>query len=307
MIVFSTKRFDYLAGQICELGGFRVGGVEHRDFPDGEHYHRIANDVYGQDAVLVGGTITDRDALELYDLASGLVQERVRTLTLLIPYFGYSTMERAIRGGEIVTAKVRARLLSSIPHASRGNRLVLLDLHSVGITYYFEGVTHAVHLTARPVIVEAARRIARTGFVVASADAGRAKWVERLANDLDVDVNYVFKRRGADGRTQVTAVSAEVEGRPVIIYDDMIRTGGSILQAAEAYRQAGAASVAAIATHGVFPGDALERMRASGLLTEVVCTNSHPRAVELAEKAGGFLKLESVAGVFTEFLRQEPP
>lgn len=306
MVLFTTRRYAYLGRDVCRIGGFGSGLVEHKEFPDGERYHRILEDMTGEDAVLIGGTVSNDDTLELYDLASGLVAERVRSLTLMIPYFGYSTMERAVRTGEIVTAKNRARLLSSIPHATRGNRVVLMDLHSEGLSHYFEGGIHPVHLSARPIVVEAARRIGGPDCVLASADAGRAKWVESLANQLDVPVNFVFKRRGLDGHTQVTAVSAEVEGKRVIIYDDMIRTGGSIVHAAEAYLAAGAASVAAIATHGVLPGDSLDKMRASGVLTEVVCTNTHPRAVELAAGSNGFLKVESVAELLARFLQRQP-
>jgi ribose-phosphate pyrophosphokinase len=94
-----------------------LGKVEVKDFPDGERYQRIVSDISDKDVILVAGTISDQDTLELYDLACALVKYGARSLDLVIPYFGYSTMERSVKRGEVVTAKTRARLLSSIPWA----------------------------------------------------------------------------------------------------------------------------------------------------------------------------------------------
>ena len=115
----------------------------------------------------------------------------------------------------------------------------------------------------------------------------------------DSNAAFVYKRRHGDGRTEVTAVNACVEGQNVVIYDDMIRSGGSLIGAARAYREAGAARIWAVATHGVLPGDALARLRESGLFERVVCTDSHPRARALA---CDFLRVESVAPIFAEQL-----
>src|SRR5262249_38194283 len=152
-----------------------------------------------------------------------------RRLTLVVPYFGYSTMERAVTAGEVVTAKTRALLLSSIPPAPSGNSALLLDLHSEGLPFYFEGGLVPIHIYATPVVLDAARRLGGEDFVLACVDAGRAKWVQSLANDLGVPASFVFKRRLDAATTEVTAVSAHVRGKPVVIYDDMIRTGGSLL------------------------------------------------------------------------------
>jgi phosphoribosylpyrophosphate synthetase len=125
---------------LCEVDS---GDVETSFFPDGERYSRIMTSVDGREVVVIGGTISDADTLELYDLASAIVKYGARRLTVVIPYFGYSTMERAVKRGEIVTAKTRARLLSSIPQAGAPNRVLLLDLHAEGIPYYFVGAARA--------------------------------------------------------------------------------------------------------------------------------------------------------------------
>jgi ribose-phosphate pyrophosphokinase len=298
-LVFSTATYGYLGDAIAKHGGWEHGVITRKTFPDGEHYLRIDTDPADRDVILVGGTSDDQTTLELYDLACGLVTGGAYRLRLVIPFYGYSTMERGVRPGEIVTAKTRARLLSSIPMASRGTQVFMLDLHVASIAYYFEGGIRTIHVYGKSLVTAAARRLGGDDFVLACTDAGRAKWVESLANDLNVEAAFVYKRRLDGSSTEVTGVSAQVAGRRVVIYDDMIRTGGSLLGAAQAYKDAGAIQIDAIATHGLFPADSLAKIQASGLLGRVVVTDSHPRAVALAND---FLHVDSTAQLLTEHL-----
>ncbi len=299
-LIFSTAAYDYLAQSIAKLGCWELGLLERQSFPDGENYRRIVTDPADRDVILVGGTVDDSAALELFDLACGLVNYGAYRMRLVIPYFGYSTMERASKPGEIVTAKTRARVLSSIPMASRGTQVFLLDLHVGAIAHYFEGGIRPIHVYGKDVVTSSARRLGGNDFVLACTDAGRAKWVESLAKDLAVDAAFVYKRRHSGTDTEVTGVSANVTGKHVIIYDDMIRTGGSLINAARVYRDNGATKIDAIATHGVFPADSLARIQASGLFGQVITTDSHPRAVALA---GEFLRVESIDTLLTEHLK----
>jgi ribose-phosphate pyrophosphokinase len=299
-LVFSIGSYDYLAEAMCAGSGWQRGEIERKTFPDGERYRRAVTDVTDRDVVVIGGTVDDASTLELYDLASGLVTYGAYRLTMVIPYYGYSTMERAVRPGEIVTAKTRACVLSSIPAASRGNQVFLVDLHVSSIAHYFEGPIRPVHVYGKGVVLDACRRLGGGDFVLACTDAGRAKWVESLANDLGVDAAFVFKRRLDGRRTEVTGVSAQVAGKKVVIYDDMIRTGGSLINAARAYRDAGAAGIDAVATHGVLPGDSADRLRETGLFGKIVVTDSHPRAVAVRSD---FVEVDSIAGVLVEHLR----
>lgn len=302
-LVFSIGGFAPFADRLAALGGWPRGAVETRHFPDGERYQRILSDPAGQKTILVGGTIGDAETLELYDLACALAKYGAARLELIVPYFGYSTMERAVKSGEVVTAKTRARLLSAIPPAAHGNRVFFLDLHSEGIPHYLEGALAACHVYGKPFVMEAARQLAGQDFVLASTDAGRAKWVQSLAEDLAVPASFVLKRRLDDGSTRVAAVSAHVHNRHVIIYDDLIRTGGSLLQAAQAYLEAGATRVDAIATHAPLPGSSLERIRASGLIGAIHSTDSHPRAAALA---GDYLTVHEAAPLFHQALLSHP-
>jgi ribose-phosphate pyrophosphokinase len=297
-LVFALPEYRGMQQTLC-AAGHEAGALEVEYFPDGERYMRIATPVDGREVVLVGGTTCDAATLMLFDLGCALVRYGARRLTLVLPYYGYATMERAVRPGEVVTAKTRAALLSAIPMASYGNRILLLDLHAEGIPHYFEGGLTAFHVYAKPVLRRAITRLGGDDFVLACTDAGRAKWVESLANDVGVTAAFVFKRRHDGSRTEVTALDAQVQGKRVIIYDDMIRTGGSLIGAARAYLRAGAASLAAVTTHGLFPGDALRRVRDAGVFDAIVCTDSHPRALELA---GEGLVVEPVADLFLPYL-----
>lgn len=303
-LVFSTPAYAYLGERVCRAGRFDAGRVERQTFPDGERYQRIASSVEGRDVALLGGTSSDAACLDLFDLACGLVKEGCRTLAIVIPYFGYSTMERASRRGEVVAAKNRARLLSAIPLAPNGTRVALLDLHAEGITHYFEGGLVPTHLYAKPLVLAAAREYGGRRFVMACVDSGRAKWVESLANDLRVPVSFVFKRRLDGRRTEVVAVSADVRGKAVVIYDDMIRTGGSLLAAARAYRDAGAKRITAIATHGVFAEGSLAELEGSRLFDRLVVTDSHPAAVAAESR---FVTVARIAPLLVEYLQGAHP
>ncbi len=301
-LFFSNEGYEPLAEAVCDAVGGEPGVIERRHFPDGERYQRLVTPVLDRDVVLVGGTVGDSATLSLYDVACAVVKYGARRLTMVVPYFGYSTMERATRPGEVVTAKTRARLLSAVPTAAAGNRLLLLDLHSEGIPHYFEGGVTALHMDARAALIEVIREAGGADFVIGSTDTGRAKSIESLANELGVDAAIILKRRISGSDTQVVAVTAEVAGRTVVIYDDMVRTGSSLLGAGRTYRDAGATSLVAVCTHGVFPDGAYQRLRDSGLFQQIVATDSHPNAVALAS-AG--LRVVTVAGVIAAHLNGE--
>ncbi len=301
-LLFASRSYQQLGHRLADEAGLELGEVEAREFPDGEHYRRIVTDCRGRDVVLLAGTTSDTDTLALYDIACAAVYYGARRLSILLPFYGYSTMERATKPGEVVTAKTRARLLSSIPDAALGNEIIMLDLHVEGITHYFEGSMRPRHVSARGLISDVARGLGGDDFVLACTDAGRAKWVEALGNELDVSCAFAYKRRIDGSSTEVVGVSEHVVGKRVVIYDDMIRTGSSLMGAARAYMDAGATDVSAVTTHGVFPGAALNALEDSGLFSAIACTDSHPRASALA---GDFLRVHSISTLFTSALHKQ--
>jgi ribose-phosphate pyrophosphokinase len=282
-LLFSTSSYTYLEPEFLAAGEFDRGEVERKMFPDGERYLRVVSDVWGRDVVLLGGTPGDLDWLELYDLGCGIARSGARSLALVMPYFGYSTMERAVKKGEVVVAKTRARLVSSIPACEGGTRVFLFDLHTDGIEFYFDDRMLTRHIYGAPLVTQKIREVmGDREFVLGACDAGRAKWVQSLARDLHVEPAFVYKRRDStSGATAVTGVNADVKGREVMVYDDMIRTGSSLVQAGRAYLAAGASKVHAIASHIVLPDDSYEKIKASGVFATILGTSSHPGSQKL--------------------------
>jgi ribose-phosphate pyrophosphokinase len=285
-LLFSIPSYEYLEPGFLAAGDFEQGKTERKYFPDGERYLRITSDLWGRDVVLLGGTPTDIDWLEVFDLASGIARGGARSLAIVIPYFGYQTMERAVRPGEVVVAKTRARLLSSIPAPEGGTRFFLFDLHTDGIEFYLDDRVLTRHIYGAPMITKKIQeRMGDTPFVLGACDAGRAKWVQSLARVLGVEPAFVYKSRDSkSGALAVTGVNADVKGKEVVVYDDMIRTGSSLVQAAKSYLSAGATKVHAIASHLVLPGDALAKLHASGVFTSIMGTDSHPGSQKLPKE-----------------------
>ena len=148
--------------------------------------------------------------------------------------------------------------------------------------------------TTNTVVVETDK--ATQAFVLASTDAGRMKWIESLARDLGILPAFAYKHRDGDS-TETLGVSGPVKGKFVVIYDDMIRTGGSLKNAALAYKAAGAIGMAVVSTHGIFPGDALKMLKETGLFTKIVVTDSLPRPEALLPEFADFLEVETVASL----------
>jgi len=291
MIIFSTQKYTYLKERILKKSEAIDGQVEVKYFPDGERYQRILTEVDDQQVNIIGGTVSDSDTLELYDLACAAVKYGADTLNIFVPYFGYSTMERAVKKGEVVTAKTRARLLSSIPAANKTNNIFLFDLHTEGLPHYFEGNIKPHHIYCKDIIINTCRELAGEDFIIACTDSGRAKWVESLANEMKVNAAFVFKRRISGESTEITGINADVKGKLVIIYDDMIRTGGSLIKAAQAYKEGGATAIFAITTHALFDHTILDKIKSTNLFTKIVCTDTHSSVIDIQDN---FLIIKSI-------------
>jgi ribose-phosphate pyrophosphokinase len=148
-LLFTIPSYAYLEPSFLAASDFEHGVIERKNFPDGERYLRILPDLYGRDVVLLGGTPTDPDWLDVFDLACGIARGGARSLAIVMPYFGYATMERAVKPGEVVVAKTRARLLSAIPAPEGGTHLYLFDLHTDGIEFYLDDRILSRHVRPR--------------------------------------------------------------------------------------------------------------------------------------------------------------
>jgi ribose-phosphate pyrophosphokinase len=298
--IFATTNYEYMKDLIMQKdSSIKLGGLKRKEFEDGERNYVLAIEtVKNQDVILVGGTATDKDTLELFDLGSALVKYGAKSLKIICPYFGYSTMERAVANGEIVMAKTRARIISAIPVSSGGNEIILFDLHSEGIPHYFEGNIVSRHFYGKQFVQQSIDDIVGVdsldNYVLASTDAGRAKWVESLGRDFLMKTAFVYKQRVSGSDVKLSGINADVKGKNVIVYDDMIRSGGSLLNAIEAYRDAGADKIYVIATHGVFTPSFYKKDWSC--VSGMYCTNSHPNA--LNDKLN--VKVIDISGYFIE-------
>lgn len=303
--LLSSNKYVYLKKNMLKIDArFTDITVKSQTFPDGEHYFCIENskEISGKPAVYICGTVDDASVLEAYNLGCTLVREGCSELHMVLPYFGYSTMERAVKNGEVVSAKNIARLFSSMPTAAQGNHIYMIDLHSLGTQYYFEGSIHPVHLTTQSVIDKIIRDITPLGkkTVLASADMGRAKWIEKMSNRLQMPGAYIMKKRISGSETQVEALNADVKNCDVIIFDDMIRSGSSIINAASAYKQIGAKDIYVVCVHGIFVDGAVENLRQCGFIKSVFCTNTHANAVSCNND---FVKVYDIAEVISTGLK----
>ncbi len=305
VILVSTATSLPFATRLGAALGLDVSPIDRQDFPDGEHYLRFPLSerlgLLGRHVVIVAATESGTSIDEVYRLGSAAIKYGARTLVMVLPYFGYSTMERATRPGEVVSAKTVARMLSVIPPAPEGNYVLLMDLHASGIVHYFEGPLVALELYAEPKIVAAIEALGLSDLCLASTDMGRAKWVETFANHLDAPVALIHKKRLSGSQTKVSFVVGDVAGKNVVLFDDMIRTGGSLIQAAEAYLAGGAKSVHAAATHLVLPPGTIERLEASPI-ARIIGTDTHPNHALVAGRQR--FQVVGVADVFAEVVRK---
>ena len=300
--ILSSQKYEYLKRNILKQGAcFDDVEIETETFPDGEHYWKIVNpeQLRHKPAVYIAGTVDDESIFELYNVAATLVREQCSSLHIVIPYFGYSTMERAVKEGEVVTAKNIANLISSIPQAPLGNFVYMMDLHSLGTQYYFENTIHPVHLTSWSVIKDMLLQFGKD-IVLASTDMGRAKWVEKMGNELHLETAYIMKKRISGSKTEVVALNAEVKDKNIVIFDDMIRSGTSLIHAAEAYKNAGAKDVYVITVHGIFVSGALQKLKSCGYIKKILCTNTHLNAHQIQDD---FVKVYDISTVITERIK----
>ncbi len=275
-LVFSTKSYDYLAQEIVKLKKLSLGGVERKRFPDEEIYLRITDDIAGKDILLIAGTCTDTDTLELIELSFQFVSLGCARLVVFIPYYAYGTMERGSQRGEIVRAKTRARILSLIPQALRGTEVFLFEPHTEGLPYYFENGHRARSVSAESTLTKfvKSRLIKDKELILASVDFGKAKLVHRIAKTLDLEAIYCGKIRKQGSKVETFTEKFDVRGKKVLLIDDMVRTGSSLAAAAKNLRQSGAKEVEALVVHAP-----VKPTKAIAGLKRITFSNSHPNSM----------------------------
>ncbi len=272
VLLTANEASEPLARKLAAELAVPFSGMHRQRFTDGEIYHAFTDPVAGKDLIIVGATPDDGSLQELIDLIDGARYWNADSVNVVVPFLGYSTMERAKpASGELPKGITRTRQI----FRARPDFVFFVDLHSEAVLHAHAGDISTFHIQTGPLFVERIRQLHLANFVLVSPDYGRSKWVAGMASQLGCPHTAADKDRFAMDRTMVNQVSSVVQGKTAIIVDDMIRTGGSIAQTAQRCREAGAEKVLAMATHLVLCGEARQRFRQSGI-DKVLGTDTYP-------------------------------
>jgi ribose-phosphate pyrophosphokinase len=265
-----------------------------RRFADQEIFVEIMENVRGEDVFVVQSTSypANDNLMELLILTDALRRSSARRITAVLPYFGYARQDRRSSGRTPISAKLVANLIT---HAGV-DRVLTLDLHAGQIQGFFDIPTD--NLFAAPVLVrDIKERMAVENITVVSPDVGGVVRARALAKRIDAPLAIVDKRRERPGESEVMNIIGTVEGRDCIIVDDIVDSGGTLCNAADALLAKGAETVTAYATHGVLSGGAVARIGASQLKAMVITDSIEPTAaIRSSEK----LRVISIAPLMGE-------
>ncbi|TAE33174.1 MAG: ribose-phosphate pyrophosphokinase [Alphaproteobacteria bacterium] len=243
-------------------------------FPDSEIRVEIKENVRGEDVFLIQSTSNPANdhIMELLITLDALKRASARRVTAVLPYYGYARQDRKPGPRTPISAKLIANIMTS----AGADRVLTLDLHAAQIQGFFD--IPLDHLYAAPVMVNDIRtHYDLSNLMIVSPDAGGVARARSLAKRLEVDLAIIDKRRERASVSEVMNVIGEVAGRDCILYDDIIDSGGTLCNAANALKEKGAASVSAYITHGVLSGRAVELVQASALKELVITDSIKPR------------------------------
>lgn len=294
--IFSGNAHPALAREICKSLGVPLGKADVGRFPDGEVRLQILENVRGMDVFLIQPTCrpVNDNLVELLIMLDAFRRASADRITAVIPFYGYARQDRKDRPRVPISSKLVADLLTS----AGANRVLALDLHAGQIQGYFN--IPVDHLYSTPVTVDFFRRLKLKNAVVVSPDPGGVERARAFAKRLDFPLAIIDKRREDAQTVEVMNVIGRVEGKTCLIVDDMIDTGGTLVHSAQALLDNGAREVYACCTHGVFAGEAIEKICHSPL-TRLVITNSIPLSPDGAKCEK--IKVLSVASLLAKAIR----
>jgi ribose-phosphate pyrophosphokinase len=292
MKIFSGTASRELAEQIALSFGVPLGDVSFQKFSDGEFQTTIEETVRGKIVVIVQSTAPPSDNLfELLLMVDAAKRASAQSIVAVMPYFGFARQDRKDRPRVAIGAKLVANLLT----AAGVNRLITMDLHADQIQGFFE--VPVDHLFASTIFLPYLESIRTPDMIIATPDTGGTKRANAYAKYLNVDLAICYKQRKVANQIENMTVIGDVEGKDVVLVDDMVDTAGTLTKAADMMMEHGAKSVRAISTHGVLSGPAHERIRNSQL-TELIVTDSIPLKEENAK-----IKVITVADLFANVLK----
>ncbi|WP_058301034.1 ribose-phosphate diphosphokinase [Gorillibacterium timonense] len=267
--IFSGSSNPKLAEEISKVLDRPLGKVKLSRFKSGELYCLYEEPVRNCDVFIVQtfSHPINEHFVELLVMIDAAKRASARTINLVVPYYGYSRQERKAAPREPISAKMVADVLATVG----ADRMITVDLHAAAIQGFFN--IPVDHLTALDLISDYIRKKNIPNPIVVSPDAGRATTAERLANILNAPFAIMIKKRPAHNESVITHVIGEVEGYTPIIIEDMIDSGGTIVNVVEGLKERGAGDSYVCATHPIFSGPALQRLDHPNI-KEVVITDT---------------------------------
>ena len=269
--VFTGRGNPQLAEKICKYLQLPMGGGRTELFPDGELMVKVDEDVRGRDCYVVQPTCHPVNAhlMELMIWIDCLKRASANRVTAVIPYFGYARQDRKDEGRTPITAKLVANLLER----AGADRVVSVDMHAAQVQGFFD--IPVDHLSASPVLIKWFKSLKLSNRVFVSPDVGNVKRAQIYANILGGDICIIDKRRKSGSQTEAKHIIGDVEGKNVIMVDDMITTAGTVTEACKILRGAGVKEIYMAATHAVFAPPAMERL-AKCDFTKLAITDTIP-------------------------------
>jgi ribose-phosphate pyrophosphokinase len=297
MKVFAGRSNRPLAERICKHLGCQLGKIEIDVFADGEIKPHVLENVRGVDVFIVQSTEPPAEnLLELLMTIDAMKRASAERITAVIPYYGFARQDRKDEPRVPITAKLIADLLTT----AGASRVLAVELHAEQIQGYFN--IPVDHLYSAPVMIDYFRQQEIPNLVVVAPDVGRVRRARAFASRLgrDIPLAIVDKRRIGKNKVKAVNVVGEVDGRTALIYDDMIDTGGTILDAVAALKRKGAARVMVTATHGVLSNDAAGKLYRSEIERLVLCNTLNLPKSKLNAKT----KVLSVSRLLAEAMRR---
>ncbi|XEC93218.1 ribose-phosphate diphosphokinase [Paenibacillus tarimensis] len=292
--IFSGSSNPRLAQSICRQLEHPLGKIRRLRFSSGEIYIRYEEGLRNRDVYLIQtfSHPVNEHFVELLVMIDAAKRASAKTVTIVVPYFGYARQERTSAPREPISAKLVADMLET----AGADRLITLDLHAAAIQGFFN--IPVDHLTALDMICDVIKSLKVKHPIIVSPDAGRMKTAEKAADYLNYPCAIMIKKRPSFNNALITHVVGEVTGRTPIIIEDMIDTGSTIVNVVEGLKERGADDAYVCATHPVFSGAALTRLH-HPMIKEIIVTDSIP----LPEQYPGFLRVISVSVLLAKAIR----
>jgi ribose-phosphate pyrophosphokinase len=295
--IFSGNSNIPLAREVCENLQLPLGKAAVKTFSDGEIAVDINENVRGMDVFIFQSTSTPANdhLMEMLIMLDALKRASASRITAVIPYYGYGRQDRKVSPRAPITAKLVADLIT----VAGASRVLTIDLHAGQIQGFFD--IPVDNLYGTPVLYQYVKERFMNELVIVSPDTGGVERARAFATRLNAGLAIIDKRRPQANVSEVMNVIGEVKDRRAIIFDDMVDTGGTLVQAAEALERKGAREIYACCTHPVLSGSALDRISSSAI-QEVIVTNTIPLLAEGTHCKK--IKVLSVAGLLCEAVRR---